>query len=105
MPMARPAGLSMAEALRTVGSALEPHGVQRVELRISGGGVVVQPQTGAEQRAYTWDELARASEEQRQQRQTGGEAGSWVAPLALTRWSALLRIVGQLLDTRRVGEC
>jgi hypothetical protein len=32
-------------------------------------------------------------------------AASWIAPLALTRWSALLRIVGQLLDTRRVAAC
>ncbi|HEY7060034.1 MAG TPA: hypothetical protein VII06_01035 [Chloroflexota bacterium] len=103
--MARPAGFSKAEALRTVGSALEPHAVPRVELRITDGGVAVEPQAGAERRAYTWDELARVSEEQRQQRHAGSEASSWVAPLALTRWSALLRIVGQLLDTRRVGEC
>jgi hypothetical protein len=103
--MARPAGFSMAEALRTVGMTLEPHAVSRVEIQITAAGVAVAPASGAESRSYSWDELARESQRQRQQRQAEGEVASWVAPLALTRWSALLRIVGQLLDTRHVGEC
>ncbi len=105
MRMARPPGLSMAEALRTVGSALEPHGVARVELHVTAAGVAVERADGAERRAYSWGDLQRLSEQQRQQRQEDADAASWVAPLALTRWSALLRIVGQLLDGRRLGEC
>jgi hypothetical protein len=103
--MARPGGFPMAEALRTVGTTLEPHAVSRVELRITAAGVAVEPASGVEGRSYSWEELQRESERQRQQRQAQPDAASWVAPLALTRWSALLRIVGQLLDTRRVGEC
>jgi hypothetical protein len=95
----------MAEALRTVGILLEPYAVSRVELQIATAGIAVAPASGAEPRTYSWDELQRESERQRQQRQERPDAASWVAPLALTRWSALLRIVGQLLDTRRVGEC
>jgi hypothetical protein len=105
MLMARPAGFSMAEALRTVGSALESHPISRVELRITAEGVEIAPASGAAPRAYSWDDLRRESERQQQQRQAQPEAASWVAPLALARWSALLRITGQLMDTRHVGAC
>lgn len=101
--MARPPGFSLAEALRTVGGALEPHGAQRARLHVTTGGVTVEATAGG--RAYTWDELLALSREQQRQRQAQVDTTSWVAPLALTHWPALLRIVGQLLDTRRVTTC
>jgi hypothetical protein len=58
--------------------------------------------SGAGQGRYSWDEVADESRRQQEQRRPQTGAAAWVAPLALTRWSALLRIVGQLLDARRV---
>ena len=103
--MARSVGLSLAEALRTVGVALDSDGVRRAELLVDADGVTVDSSPDGKRRQYTWADVLAESQRQREQRESHSGAASWIAPLALTRWSALLRIVGQLLDTRRVAAC
>src|SRR4051794_27086518 len=103
--MARPAGYSMAEALRTAGRTLEPQAAGGPGRHVTTAGIAVAAGGAVAGRACSWDDLLAASAQERQQRQAGADATAWVAPLALTRWSALLRIVGQLLDTRRIGDC
>jgi hypothetical protein len=103
--MARQIGISLAEALRTVGLTLETDGAHRATLVVGADGVIVESLPDGRRRVYTWDDVLAESERQREQRQAPGGAASWVAPQALTHWSALLRIVGQLLDTRRIGAC
>ncbi len=99
------APVSLQEALRTVGLGLEVSRVSRVELTIETAGVMINTTTTYGVRKYSWQEIETQSRAQQGHRRPQPRAAPWVDAAALTRWSVLLRIVGQLLDQQGVGDC
>jgi hypothetical protein len=97
--------MSLQDALRTIGLGLEVNKVTRIELTIAPSGVTVGTTSTYGVRKYAWSELETQSRAQQGSRRTSTRAAPWLDPAALTRWSVLLRIVGQLLDQQGVGEC
>jgi len=97
--------LTLQEALRTVGLSLEAGRVPRATLVLSESGLSVQTQVDYGCRTLAWAEVAGLSRGQRAQRQATGQPPPWLDPLALTRWSVLLRTVGRLLDERQLVLC
>lgn len=97
--------LPLQEALRTVGLALEVGRVPRVQIVVDAQGVTIETTTAFGVRRYTWQEIEVQSRAQQQHRRASGRPAPWMDPMAVTRWSVLLRLVGRLLDTRGVGEC
>ncbi len=99
------APMPLQEALRTLGLALEVSRVPRVEMVVDAQGVTIETTTAFGVRRYTWQEIEVQSRAQQQHRRATGRPAPWMDPMALTRWSVLLRVVGQMLDAQGVGEC
>ena len=53
----------------------------------------------------TWHEIEAQSRSQQEHRRNQPRPAPWMDPAALTRWSVLLRVVGQLLDAQGVSDC
>jgi hypothetical protein len=99
------APLSMQEAMRTIGLGPEVNKVTRVEIAIDSAGVTINTNSTYGVRKYSWQEIQAQSRAQQADRRARSRAALWMDPIALTRWSVLLRIVGQLLDQQGIGEC
>jgi hypothetical protein len=56
-------------------------------------------------REYPWCDLEIQSRLQRRHRGHEGGLAPWMDPIAPTRWSVLLRAVGQLLDAQQIRHC
>lgn len=97
--------LTLQEALRTVGLSLEAGRVPRATLVLDEAGISVQTQVDYGCRTFSWADIAGLSRSQRAQRQATGQPPPWLDPLALTRWSVVLRVVGRLLDDRQLAAC
>jgi hypothetical protein len=98
--------LSMQETLRTIGNELEARQAQQVQIVIEAGGVAVASR--GEHDAYwhyTWADVAAQLRVQIARRTAQPQPLPWRDPWALTRWSVLLRVTGQLLDTRGIDVC
>jgi hypothetical protein len=102
---ARTFDLTLQEALRTVGLSLEAGRVPRATLVLDEAGISVQTQVDYGYRTFSWADIAGLSRSQRAQRQPAGQPPPWLDPLALTRWSVVLRVVGRLLDERQLAAC
>jgi hypothetical protein len=99
------APISLQEAMRTVGLGLDVAKVSRIEMTIETLGVTIGTTTTYGVREYTWQEIETQSRAQQGHRRAQPRAAPWMEPAALTRWSVLLRILGQLLDQQGVGDC
>ncbi|HZS02589.1 MAG TPA: hypothetical protein VFE37_27995 [Chloroflexota bacterium] len=97
--------MSLQEALRTVGLGLDVGKVARVELTIDQAGIHVMTTSAYGVRSYAWEEIKTQSRAQQEHRRAQPRAAPWMDPAALTRWSVLLRVVGQLLDAQGVSNC
>jgi hypothetical protein len=97
--------VSLQEALRTVGLGLEVNKVSRVELTINLSGIQIATTSAYGVRNYTWQEIEAQSRSQQEHRRAQPRPAPWMDPAALTRWSVLLRVVGQLLDAQGVSDC
>lgn len=95
--------LSLEEALRTLGLTLEVGDVRRAQLTIDPVGIVVRAGGAYGRREYRWSALDRQSRAQQAYR--GASPPTGADPLTGARWSALLRVVGHLLDARGVHYC
>jgi hypothetical protein len=100
-----PSSLLLQEALRTLGLGLEVAKVPRAELAIDGQGIAVETTTVYGRRVYSWSDLESQARAQQGHRRAQPRAAPWMDPAALTRWSVLLRIVGQLLDAHGTRAC
>jgi hypothetical protein len=97
--------VSLQEALRTVGLGLEVNKVSHVELTITLSGIQLGTTSTYGVRNYTWHEIHSQSRSQQEHRRVQSRPAPWLDPAALTRWSVLLRVVGQLLDAQGVSDC
>jgi hypothetical protein len=97
--------LTLAEALRSIGYLIELDEVRRAQVMVASGGISVDTTFEAGTRAYTWDDVASASEAQRRLRGQPLPPGRSRDPGLLTRWPVLLRLIGELLDARGVRDC
>jgi hypothetical protein len=97
--------VSLQEALRTVGLGLEVAKVGRVVLTVNLAGIQVATTSAYGVRNYTWHELEAQSRSQQEHRRAQPRPAPWMDPAALTRWSVVLRVIGQLLDAQGVSDC
>jgi hypothetical protein len=97
--------VSLQEALRTLGLGLEVNKVGRVELTVNPSGIQMATTSAYGIRKYTWQEIGAQSRAQQEHRRAQPRSAPWMDPAALTRWSVLLRVVGQLLDAQGVSDC
>jgi hypothetical protein len=98
--------LSLQETLRTIGNALEKQRVQQVQIVIVPSGVTVDSRGGRDAYwHYTWADVAAQSRLQTARRTPQPQPAPWMDPWALTRWSVLLRVTGQLLDAQGIDSC
>jgi hypothetical protein len=106
MDSAKTRRVSLQETLRTIGNELERRPVRQVQIVIDAGGVAVDSR--GEQDAYwhySWADIALLSRGQIARRTPQQQAPPWIDPWALTRWSVLLRVTGQLLDAQGMERC
>jgi hypothetical protein len=98
---------SLGEALRTVGPALDAEQVRTVHIDVNVAGLAVRPEGTAKPHWYDWDAVAALTAEQQAQRQTASALDSAEREEAfeLTRWSVLLRCIGELLDAQGRRVC
>ena len=97
--------LTLAEALRSIGFLIELDEVGRAQVMVGPDGISVDTTFAAGTRAYSWRDVANASEAQRRLRGQPAPPGRSRDPGLLTRWPVLLRLIGELLDARGVREC
>jgi hypothetical protein len=95
--------LALEEALRALGLTLEVGDVRRAQLTIDPVGIVVRAGGAYGRREYRWSELERQSRAQQAYRGTRPPGAR--DPGTATRWSALLRVVGYLLDREQIHYC
>jgi hypothetical protein len=95
----------MQEALRTLGLGLEVGKVRRTDIVVHAGGIEVDARGEYGHRIYDWNDLESQSRAQQRHRRPQARPAPWMDPAALTRWSVLLRVVGQLLDAQEIREC
>jgi hypothetical protein len=88
-----------------VGLGLEVNKVSHVELTITLSGIQLGTTSTYGVRNYTWHEIHSQSRSQQEHRRVQSRPAPWLDPAALTRWSVLLRVVGQLLDAQGVSDC
>src|SRR4051812_25607868 len=87
--------ISLEEALRTIASDLEAAGASAAQLTFGHQTIKLETPGLTKARDYRWSELAVRSRTQVTRRRA--EASSpYPDLLALTRWSVLLRLTGQL---------
>jgi hypothetical protein len=99
------AGLTLAEALRTVGLSLEAQGVRQASLAVTASGITVSGFGDFGQRVYPWTLIAIRSTSYHENRGEAARDSPWPTLPDLTRWPVLLRTVGQLLDADGPREC
>ncbi len=97
--------ISLQEALRTLGLGLEVAKVRRADIVVTSTGIDVDTPGEYGHRTYDWGDLGSQSRAQQRHRRPTPRAASWMDPAALTRWSVLLRVIGQLLDAQGIREC
>jgi hypothetical protein len=97
--------ISLQEALRTLGLGLEVAKVLRAEIVIGNTGIDIDTPSEYGHRAYAWSDLDSQSRAQQRHRRSIPRSAPWMDPAALTRWSVLLRVIGQLLDAQGIREC
>jgi hypothetical protein len=97
-PGPRRHALTRQEALRTLELAPEVAQVRRAELSVDESGMIVDTNTAYGCRTFSWEEIERQSRAQPQ-------PTPWMDPVALTQWTVLLRVIGQLLDERDLPGC
>jgi hypothetical protein len=96
---------SLSDALRTVGLWLEVSAAPHARLTLDAEGVYVNPAGGHGDRWYSWADLAGRARALQAGRRPAATAAPWLKPFALSRWSVLLRHVGQLLAAEGVQGC
>jgi hypothetical protein len=96
--------LALPEALRTIGLSLEPLRVPEAQIAVTAAGITVTGSGAYGRHEYSWNLLAIRSGAHQESR--GDRAARRDPKLAgLTRWSVLLRIIGQVLADDGVREC
>jgi hypothetical protein len=78
--------------------------VRRAQVMVGPDGILVDTTFEAGTRAYSWADVANASEAQRRLRGQPAPPGRSRDPGLLTRWPVLLRLIGELLDAQGVRE-
>jgi hypothetical protein len=97
--------LTLPEALRTIGLSLERLRVPEAQVAVTAAGITVDTSTAYGRHEYSWNLIAIHSTAHQEGR------GHWRPSEAdrklagLTRWSVLLRIIGQVLEDDGVREC
>jgi hypothetical protein len=105
-PAEQPApGLPLPEALRTIGLSLEPLGVTEAQVAVTPSGITVTGSAAYGRHEYSWNLLAIRSSAQQESRGERAQAKQDAKLAGLTRWSVLLRLVGQVLEDDGVREC
>jgi hypothetical protein len=94
----------MQEALRTLGLGLEVQKVRRVEIQATPRGFELDAQGEYGHHHYDWSDIESQSRAQQKHRRSQQGPAPWMDPVALTRWSVLLRVVGQLLDAQEIHD-
>jgi hypothetical protein len=97
-----PAQVTLEAALRLVGHELEGRGVTYVEVRLAPLGITVETTQPYARQDFSWGNLGIRLRSAGEQSATVAEPEPWLDLLALTRWSVLLALVGQILDRRRL---
>ncbi len=97
--------LSLREALRTIGHGLEARRARRLHLTVDDVGVTVEPPGVDGCRIYAWADLDRLSRAQLHSGRSHAGRPHGLAVWSLTRWSVLLRVAGQLLDSQGIRAC
>ncbi len=97
--------ISLQEALRTLGLGLEVAQVRRADIVIGPAGIDVDTPGEYGHRTYDWSDLESQSRAQQRHRRPTPRPAPWMDPAALTRWSVLLRVIGQLLDAQAIRSC
>jgi hypothetical protein len=95
----------LQETLRIIGLELETRPPLSAQLTISEHGIVVQAAGESRALSYTWGDLAAQVEAERSHRRGASSGAGKRDAGALTRWSVLLRVIGQLLDAQGVQDC
>jgi hypothetical protein len=98
------ASIALQEALRTLGLGLELAMVRQAEIIIAADGIEVDVKGEYGRRTYAWEDLESQSHAQRRHRRPQPRPAPWMDPTALTRWSVLLRVIGQLLDAQQIRQ-
>jgi hypothetical protein len=99
------AELSLEEALRTIGCALDAHRVRQVRIIVSPAGIEVHADWMYGYRRYPWADVAGLSRGHAAQRRARPVPRPWLDPFNFTRWSVVLRVAGRLLDAQRIRSC
>jgi hypothetical protein len=98
------ASIFLQEALRTLGLGLEVAKVPRAAIVLGADGIEVDVKGEYGRRTYTWADLESQSQSQQRHRRSQPRSAPWMDPTALTRWSVLLRVIGQLLDAQQIRQ-
>jgi hypothetical protein len=96
-----PPPLNLEEALRAVGQDLEGRGVSYAEVRLAPLGITVETTQPYARQEYSWGNLGIRVGAPGERAGTAAEGAPWHDLLALTHWSVLLALVGQILDRRQ----
>jgi hypothetical protein len=97
--------LTLEEALRSLGRVLDAREPTHVYLTIDAVGITVEMPRSDRYRIYPWADLARLSRAQLHYGRSRRARPMGLAAWSLTRWTVLLRVVGQLLDAGRYRDC
>ena len=97
--------ITLEEALRTLGLALETIQPQRVTFTIDLDGIRVDVRGASGSGFYRWDDLLVLQRSWQAQRRIPPPRGPLADPWSLARWSVLLRAAGALLDRHQITGC
>jgi len=97
--------VSLQETLRIIGLELETRRPLSAQLTVDSAGVAVESGADHAGLRYAWADLAAQAEAERAHRHRGSTGQGQPDAGDLTRWSVLLRVIGQLLDAQGVQDC
>jgi hypothetical protein len=97
--------VSLQETLRIIGLELEARRPLSAQLTVDSAGVAVESGADHAGLRYAWADLAAQVEAERGHRHKGSTGRGQPDAGDLTRWSVLLRVIGQLLDAQGVRDC
>lgn len=101
----RPDVVSLPGALRTAGLDLVPTAVQYAQITVTAQAVKIETTAPYTRRQYGWSDLSLRSIAQQESRRAGSRPAPCLDPLALTRWSVLPRLIGQIIVAERLQSC
>jgi hypothetical protein len=97
-------GLTLPEALRTIGLSLEPLKIPEAQVAVTPSGITVTASGAYGRHEYAWNLIAIRSSAHQESRGERAPRRADAKLAGLTRWSVLLRLVGQVLEDDGVRE-